>query len=109
VAVYLRDRLRDLLRDLLRLRVRPPDRLRERDFLRLADLRFLRAPPDFGYPPVALSVLAAGLIDILASGLAAWLIDILASGLSAGSIFYKSVCILCVYKNILFFFLNYKN
>lgn len=45
VLVYLRDRLRDRLRDLLRLRVRPPDRLRERDFLRLADFRFLRAPP----------------------------------------------------------------
>jgi len=41
VLVYLRDRLRDLLR----LRVRPPDRLRERDFLRLADFRFLPAPP----------------------------------------------------------------
>jgi hypothetical protein len=45
VLVYLRDRLRDLLRDLLRLRVQPPDRLRERDFLRLADFCFFRAPP----------------------------------------------------------------
>ena len=64
MVVYLRDLLRDRLRDLLRLRALPPDRLRERDFLRLADLRFLRAPPS-----AAGLELATGLNVLNASGL----------------------------------------
>lgn len=70
MLVYLRDLLWDLLRDLLRLRALPPDRLRERDFLRLADLRFLCAPPSAaGFELAAGIELAAGLNVLNASGL----------------------------------------